>query len=163
MPESPSPLAAMLGRIPSGLFILAARNDRGEPTAMLVSWVQQAGFAPPAVTVAVRKGRDLHDGLAVAPHAALSIVGESQKPILARFSKGIEPGEHPFEGLDFEQTASDLPVLTDALGWLAGDVTGQIDAGDHLVYLLRVTEAGFGRRREDELPWVHLRKNGLGY
>ena len=51
MPDSdPSKrLAAALGRVPSGLYILTARHGDAE-TGMLVSWVQQCSFAPPLVS-----------------------------------------------------------------------------------------------------------------
>ena len=49
-------LAAALGRVPSGLFVLTARHD-GMETGMLVSWVQQAGFAPPSLTIAMARER----------------------------------------------------------------------------------------------------------
>ena len=52
------PWAAALGRIPSGLFVLTARNGERE-TGMLASWVQQCSFTPPCVSVALRKGREL--------------------------------------------------------------------------------------------------------
>ena len=51
-------LAAALGRIPSGLFILTVRHGSKE-TAMLASWVQQCSFDPPRLTVAIQKGREL--------------------------------------------------------------------------------------------------------
>ena len=56
-------LAPLLGRIPSGVFILVAGNDTGQQTGMLASWVQQASFEPPQVTVAVNKSRYLNDWL----------------------------------------------------------------------------------------------------
>ena len=50
------PHAQALGRIPSGLFILSAGTG-DQATATLVSFVQQVGFEPPVVVVALRKGR----------------------------------------------------------------------------------------------------------
>src|SRR5205085_6245954 len=60
MPDSdPSKrLAAALGRVPSGLYILTARHGDAE-TGMLVSWVQQRSFAPPLVSAAIQRGRDI--------------------------------------------------------------------------------------------------------
>ncbi len=163
MSESLSDVAAVLGRIPSGLFILTAKNDAGDETGLLASWVQQASFEPPAFTVAVNKKRYLSDWLSASPRLAVSLLGESQKELLGHFGRGFEPGEPAFEGLAIARTAGGLPVLADSLGWMAGDVTGSVDAGDHLVYAVCITEATGGPRLESETPWVHLRKNGLGY
>ena len=47
-------LDPVLGRVPSGIFILTVgTGDRA--TGMLASWVMQAGFEPPMVTVAVKQ------------------------------------------------------------------------------------------------------------
>ncbi|MGE0377194.1 MAG: flavin reductase family protein [Planctomycetaceae bacterium] len=158
-----SDVAAVLGRTPSGLFILTAKNDQGAETGLLASWVQQAGFDPPVFTVAVNRKRYLNDWLAVSPQLAVNCVGESQKDLLGHFGKGFEPEAPAFEGLATARTRSGLPVLADSLGWMAGDVIGSLDAGDHMVYAVRVTEARSGPRLETEKPWVHLRKNGLNY
>lgn len=163
MSELLTDVASVLGRIPSGLFILTARNADGDETGLLASWVQQAGFDPPTVTVAVNQSRYLNDWLAESPRVAISVVGESQKQYLGHFGRGFEPGESAFEGLDIARTSGGLPVLADCLGWLSGDVTGSVDAGDHRVYAVTVTESSAGPRLADEKPWVHLRKNGLGY
>lgn len=163
MTEATADLAAVLGRVPSGLFVVTASDGSGQSTGMLASWVQQAGFEPPSITVAVKNERYLNDWLKTAPQLAVSIVGESQKNLLGHFAKGFEPGENAFDGLDTAQTASDLPVLSEAVGWLAGEVTGSVDAGDHTIYVVRLTEAGSGPQLGTEPPWIHLRKNGLSY
>ncbi|WP_092047712.1 flavin reductase family protein [Planctomicrobium piriforme] len=153
----------VLGRIPSGLFILSARGPGGEETAMLASWVQQASFAPPAVTVAVNAKRYLREWLVPGATAALSLIGETQKSVLGHFGKGFDPGEPAFEGIAIDRSPAGQAVLQDALGWIEGEVTAAIDAGDHHVILLKLTAAAEGPRLAAERPWVHVRKNGLHY
>lgn len=156
-------IAAVLGRTPSGLYILVAGNGEGEQTGMLASWVQQASFDPPAVTVAVNKSRYLNDWLQKSPQVVLNLVGESQKQFLGHFGRGFEPGEPAFDGITTTEASNGLPALSDALGYLEGQVTGQIDAGDHMVYVVQITGAGHGEALAGERPWVHIRKNGFGY
>ena len=163
MPDVNNEIAPVLGRVPSGLFILTAQNGAGESTGMLASWVQQAGFEPSSITVAVKNGRYLIDWIGETSRAAVSIVGESQKNLLGHFGKGFEPGEEAFDGLETSTTSDGISVLSDSLGWLAGDVTGSVNAGDHTIFVVQLTEAGQGPRLDDEKPWVHIRKNGLGY
>jgi 3-hydroxy-9,10-secoandrosta-1,3,5(10)-triene-9,17-dione monooxygenase reductase component len=156
-------LAAVLGRLPSGLFVLVAGDDHGRQTGMLASWVQQASFAPPTVTVAIKRGRYLHDWLRKRPDIVLNILGESQKKLLGHFGKGFEPDEPAFEGLDVATAANGLTVLTHSLGWLEGRVTGTLDGGDHIIYLVELTGGERGTAFDTEKPWVHLRKSGFGY
>jgi flavin reductase (DIM6/NTAB) family NADH-FMN oxidoreductase RutF len=163
MSELPADLAPVLGSIPSGLFIVTAKDSSGRTTGMLASWVQQAGFEPPAMTVAVKNGRYLNDWLQQTQRLAVSIVAASQKGLLGQYGKGFEPDEDAFDGIETAQTSDGIPVLSDAIGWLAGDVSGAIDAGDHTVYVVTLTEAGRGKRLGGEQPWTHIRKSGLGY
>lgn len=153
----------MLGRIPSGLFILTARGPNGEETGMLASWVQQAGFEPPSLTVAVNSKRYLLDWLEQGAPVALSQLGETQKQLLGHFGKGFEPGVPAFEGLTVDRSPGGLPVLSDSLGWIEGTIAGSLDAGDHFVLLVQVSGTAEGARHESEKPWVHIRKNGLRY
>jgi flavin reductase (DIM6/NTAB) family NADH-FMN oxidoreductase RutF len=163
MSELPADLASVLGSVPSGLFIVTAVSSSGQSTGMLASWVQQAGFDPPAITVAVKNGRYLNDWLQQTGRLAVSIVAASQKGLLGRYGKGFEPDQDAFDGVETSQTADGIPVLSDAIGWLAGEVRGSIDAGDHTIYLVRLTDAGRGPRLGQEPPWTHIRKSGLGY
>jgi flavin reductase (DIM6/NTAB) family NADH-FMN oxidoreductase RutF len=156
-------IGAVLGRTPSGLFILTARNADGDETGMLASWVQQASFDPPAVTVAVNKKRFLNDWLADSPRVVLNLIGETQKQFLGHFGRGFDAGVPAFEGMNVIRNAERPPALSDALGWLAGDVTDRVDAGDHMLYVVRITEAGRGPALDSEKPWVHVRKNGFSY
>ncbi len=156
-------LATMLGRIPSGLFILSAKGADGEETGMLASWVQQASFDPPAVTVAINSKRYLKDWLTPGASVALSQIGETQKSMVGHFGKGFEPNEPAFNGLNTVATPNGLTVLSDALGWIDGTVAGSIESGDHSIYLIQLTSAAVCPRHPEERPWVHLRKNGMKY
>ena len=156
-------MGAVLGRVPSGVFILTAGDGKGGETGMLASWVQQASFEPPMVTVAVNRKRYLNDWLKENPHAALSLVGESQTQFLKHFGRGFEPDQPAFEGVETVRGEFGVPVLAEALGYLEGKVVGQVEAGDHMVYLLELTGAGKWDALDTEKPMVHIRKNGFSY
>jgi flavin reductase (DIM6/NTAB) family NADH-FMN oxidoreductase RutF len=153
-------LAAALARIPSGLFIVTWRDD-GTDRGMLASWVMQAGFSPPAVTVAVAPGRELLAAIDRGLPFVINILGDTQRALLARFGRPAAPGEDPFADL-VVQRAGDMPVLAEAAGWLECHAAGRVaaDGSDHVVVLATVTAAGASGDRQ---PLVHLRKNGLRY
>lgn len=154
-------LATALARIPSGLFIVTWRDDGGD-RGMLASWVMQAGFAPPAVTVAVAPGRDLLDAIDRGLPFVINILGDAQRSLLARFGRPPAAGEDPFAGLVMQRAADDAPVLAGSAGWLECHGAGRVggDTTDHVVVLATVTAAGAAGADQ---PLVHLRKNGLRY
>lgn len=152
-------VAAALGRIPSGLFIITWRYD-GADRSMLASWVMQAGFAPPAVTLAVAASRDLLAAIAGGTPFVVNILGESQRPLLARFGRPAAPGEDPFAGIDIVRSPCGAAAIASAAGWLECRGTAQAAGGDHVIVVAEVTAAGNG---SGEPSLVHTRRNGLRY
>ncbi len=152
-------LAAALGRIPSGLFVLTAGSGATE-TGMLASWVQQCSFEPPQVTVAVNKQREVLESLADGAPFVLNVLPEGGKALVAHFGKGFAPGEPAFTGLDVRRDADTPPILLAAHAYLVCRVAGSADAGDHTLLIARVESGGV---LHDGKPTVHLRKNGLRY
>jgi len=152
----PDPAAA-LGRIPSGLFVVAWRQA-GEDRALLASWIMQAGFTPPAISLAVAATRDLLGQLDAGTAFVVNVLGESQRSLVGRFAK---PASDPFTGLDVRRTGSGIAVLADAAAWLeCRPVARAAAGGDHVVVVAEVLGAAAAENRS---PLVHTRKNGLRY
>lgn len=156
-------IGPVLGRVPSGVFILTASDGSDRETGMLASWVQQASFEPPLVTVAVNAKRFLNDWLKQDSRVALNLVGESQAEFLKHFGRGFEPDQPAFEGINVGKASNGLTILADALGYLEGNVVNRMETGDHVIYSVAITNAAAGDKLNDEKPMVHIRKNGFGY
>jgi flavin reductase (DIM6/NTAB) family NADH-FMN oxidoreductase RutF len=152
-------IATALGRIPSGLFVVSWRDDGADRT-MLASWVMQAGFSPPAISVAVAPTRDLLAAIDRGIPFVVNILGESQRGLLSRFGKPSNPGEDPFAGLDTLRATGGGVALAGAAGWIECRGTGRVVARDHVVI---VAEAVGGDSGSAVQPLVHVRKNGLRY
>lgn len=156
-------LAKVLGRIPSGVFVLTCGDGEGNTTGMLASWVQQVAFEPPMISVVVKNGRYINDWLAQTRVAAVNFASESQKNLLGHFGRGFEPEQPAFEGLELTTGETGVPLLADSLGYLEGELVESMDAGDHRIHLFKIVAGGCGPRLADETPMVHIRKNGFNY
>jgi flavin reductase (DIM6/NTAB) family NADH-FMN oxidoreductase RutF len=152
-------LAAALGRVPSGLFVLTLRNGDDE-TGMLASWVQQCSFDPPQVSVAVNKQRDVLEWLTDCATFALNVIPEGGKALVSHFGKGFERGEPAFKGLEVSRERETPPVLLASHAYLVCRVVNRVDAGDHILVIAHVTA---GAVLHEGKPTVHVRKNGLRY
>ena len=150
---------AILGRIPSGIYILAAGTGE-RATGMLASWVIQAGFEPPMVTVAVKQGRNLVEWLTQGEPFVLNVVGQQQTSLFKHFGKGFEPGEPAFEGLAVHACPRGILILDESVGHLECEPAGHLDSGDHRIFLARVVR---GRLHEGGQPYIHIRKSGANY
>ena len=154
-------IGPVLGRIPSGVFILTASDGAGHDTGMLASWVQQASFEPPQATVAVNKSRYLHEWLKACPFVAINIVAENDKSLFKHFGRGFEPDEFAFEGVNTSRGDLGAMLLSDACGALEGRVVSEMESGDHVIYLVEIQNAQPGS--DDAKPFVHIRRNGFSY
>lgn len=148
-----------LGRLPSGVYIVTI-GQGDDATGMLVSWVQQAGFDPPMLSLAVKKGRPLSDRLEGGEPFVVNVIAEGQAKFLKHFGKGFEPGEPAFEGVELAVTSLGVPALAEALAALECRVAAAAEASDHRVLVAQITG---GQLRSADAPMVHIRKRGDHY
>lgn len=151
-------LKAALGRIPSGLYAVGAWYEERR-VGMLCSFVEQAGFEPPMISIALGRDRPMRAILERGDLFSVNILGSEDKKILAAFASGRE--EDPFAAFALVDNGHGVPQLADALAWLACRPCGSVAAGDHFVYVAEVLE-GCLHRGEGE-PMIRVRKNGLSY
>jgi flavin reductase (DIM6/NTAB) family NADH-FMN oxidoreductase RutF len=149
-----------LGRVPSGVYIMTAR-DHGHWSAMMVSWVQQAAFDPPAVTVALHKERPFRQTVLNSGRFGLAVVGEGDSALMKKYARGVPPGQDPFDGIEVLQTPGGLQVPATALAWLECHVLEVFDfGGDHDLVTARIADGALLREGPS---FTHLRGNGFHY
>jgi Conserved protein/domain typically associated with flavoprotein oxygenases, DIM6/NTAB family len=159
-------IGGVLGRVPSGLFIVTWR-DADADRIMLTSWLMQAGFSPPAISIAVGRDRQFLKA-AAAPgfQFVVNLLADSQRSLLGRFGKPTPEGQDPFAGLAISRSPCGAAVLPDTVGWLEcasrppEQPAAATAAGDHAIVVSDITVAGNGPA---DTPLVHLRKSGLHY
>jgi len=150
-----------MGTLVGGLYIITAR--RGDiQTAMLASWVNQASFNPPGISIAVAKDRAIESLMHPGDSFVLNVLAEATYPPLMRhFLKRFKPGEDRFAGVKTYTATHGAPILADALAYLECRVVSRMETNDHwLVY--GVVESGDVSDSEG-LTAVHYRKVGNHY
>jgi flavin reductase (DIM6/NTAB) family NADH-FMN oxidoreductase RutF len=128
---------------------------------MLASWVQQAGFEPPMLTVGIRRDRHVADWIAEAGKFALSQLAIGSKALIRHFGRGFAPDANAFEGVELRHDARGGPVLAGALAYLDAEVAGELATGDHRIFVARII--GGALLQSDAEPLVHVRANGFHY
>jgi flavin reductase (DIM6/NTAB) family NADH-FMN oxidoreductase RutF len=153
-------LGKAIGRIPSGVYILAARHN-GTAVACMLSWVQQASFEPLTVSVAMAKDRAAYGPICYGKAFTLSVLPQGDTSLMKKYARGIKPGEDPFAGVSVGQTPSGQPYLADALAWVECRLTQACDfGGDHDLLVAQVTA---GQILRDGASFTHLRGSGYHY
>ena len=151
-------VGAAIGRIPSGCAILTATHG-GTSTGMLASWIQQASFEPPCVSVCVKRGRPIAGLIEGSGRFALNLVGDPPTTLFKHFGKGFSLDEDAFAGLSVSPSEFG-PLLGSAIARLCCRVLTRVSVGDHDAYFGQVVVADGA---VGATPYVHLRKSGLNY
>ncbi len=156
-----------LGRLSGGLYVVTARQSDGEggtrSSAMVASWVSQASFQPPGITVAVAKDRAIEALLQVGDRFVLNILrDDNHQQLLRHFLKRFPPGADRFAGVTtLDGAAAGGPVLGDALAYLGCGVSQRLEGPDHWIIYAEVEEGNVSDTEASTA--VHHRKVGNHY
>lgn len=151
--------AQAVGRIVGSLCVMSAR--RGDVTsAMLASWVSQATFNPPGLTIAVAKDRAVESLSHTGDKFVLNILAEG-KQIRKHFMKNFAPGEDRFAGLETKESENGCPIILGALAYLECTVQNRMEAGDHWIVYAVVDNGHL--LQSTGVTAVHYRKTGTHY
>jgi len=160
-----NPTLQALGRVIGSLCVLTASKGKDEnhvKGAMLASWVSQASFSPPGLSIAVAKDRAVESLLQIGDSFALNILSEKNfREPLKRFTKPFAPGEDRFVGLNIELTPNNQVIIPESLAWLEASVKERMECGDHWVIYAEVLHGNI--IKSEGLTAVHHRKTGANY
>ncbi|AFY75025.1 conserved protein of DIM6/NTAB family [Synechococcus sp. PCC 7502] len=159
MSENLETVGSALGSVSSGLFVVTTSQDQ-KNHVMLASWVQQAGFTPPSVSIVVSKERPISALLTVGSPVVINILGKGQGKLVGYFAKGFDPEINPLAEVPTAIAPSGQPYLQEAIAYLDAKVTQVVDTGDHNLVLAQIIG---GERLSDSEPAIHTRKNGFKY
>lgn len=120
-----------VGRVTGSLCVLTAKQTNTH-LGFLTSWVSQASFNPPGVTVAVPKeqlGEALHGG----DRFVLNILKEGRN--IRRYFLKVLPNANPFTEVATEPASNGCLILSEALAYLECTVQNRMECNDHwLIY-----------------------------
>ena len=151
-----------LGRLSGGLYVVTARQEE-RASAMVASWVSQASFDPPGITVAVAKDRAIEALLQVGDRFVLNILREDNyQDLMRHFLKRFPPGADRFAGVNtLDGVATGGPVLGDALAYLGCRVIQRMEGPDHWIIYAEVEQGNVSDT--EAATAVHHRKVGNHY
>ncbi|KAJ7566992.1 hypothetical protein O6H91_02G127500 [Diphasiastrum complanatum] len=150
-----------VGRVVGSLCVLSAKSGDAE-SAMLASWVSQASFVPPGLTIAVAKDRAVESLVLPGGRFVLNVLGEGKTaPVVKQLLKAFKPGESRFGELQTIEADNGGRIIADAIAWMECIVATRLEAGDHWVIYATVDN---GQLQDNKtLTAMHYRKTGARY
>jgi flavin reductase (DIM6/NTAB) family NADH-FMN oxidoreductase RutF len=158
-PELKEQLGRALGRIASGVFVTTMERN-GVKDGMLATWISQASFDPPMISVAVRNGRPTLHALSEGSSFVVNVLSKDNKDIFKNFAKPDMTSDERFAGIDVLPSNDHGPVFTQSIAFLNCVVKKHLETGDHTLVVAEVVGGAILNEHE---PMVHLRKSGFQY
>jgi flavorubredoxin/flavin reductase (DIM6/NTAB) family NADH-FMN oxidoreductase RutF len=153
--------AKAVGRLVGSMCIVTTKKEEVSG-AMLASWVSQATFNPPGLTVAVAKDRAIESLLFKGNSFVLNVLPEGKYlPLMKHFLKPFAPGEDRFTDVATSEASNGCPILTDALAYVECQVANRMECGDHWL-LYAIAQQG-NVLQPDGVTAIHHRKSGTHY
>ncbi len=124
--------------------LFAVTSAYGEQvSAMTANWVAQASFEPPMIMLAVEVDSQSLRVIQAAGVFALNVLASGQRELAGQLGRASAKRPDKLVGLvSHPGPATGAPLLDAALGWLECRVMGAVPAGDHVVLVAEVVEAG---------------------
>lgn len=122
-----------LGRVIGSLCVVTTQQGDTD-IGLLTSWISQATFTPPGVTIALPKSQTdeilNHNG----DSFVLNILKEGRN-LRRHFQKPLAPGENRFTDIAAHRATNGGFILDEALAYLECQVQNRMECGDHwLIY-----------------------------
>jgi flavin reductase (DIM6/NTAB) family NADH-FMN oxidoreductase RutF len=142
-----------------GLYALGVKRGAGAHM-MTVNWLTQVSFEPPMLAVAIEREAQTLPLVRDAGAFAISVFPSGARQLAGKLGRSSASVANKMDGIAHHpgpQTGA--PLLDEASGWLECRVVAEHSAGDHVLVVAEVIEAG--RQREGDT--LTLRETGFRY
>jgi flavin reductase (DIM6/NTAB) family NADH-FMN oxidoreductase RutF len=129
----------IFGHFATGVSVVTTAVD-GWLHGMTANAVASVSLDPLLLLVCVDKTAHAHEQLAKAGRFGVNILADEQEDISRIFATTAEPEQGQLRGALYHFGQQGTPVLDNCLAYLECEVTEQVDAGDHTIFLGRVLD-----------------------
>ncbi len=140
-----------LGCFATGVTVVTAMSEDGEPAGLTVNSFTSVSLDPPLLLVCISETAGSFDLLKRTSHFAVNVLHIGQQPTSHRFATSEEDR---FAGAPWEQGASGAPILTNALATFECARHACHTGGDHIILVGAVERARFEPQRD---PLLYFR------
>jgi flavin reductase (DIM6/NTAB) family NADH-FMN oxidoreductase RutF len=158
--QNPDLTYAIVGKIPSGLFILGVAYENSKE-AFLASWVQQVSLSPVRLSVVMEADRPAFNLAEKAGHFTVNMLGEANTPQMKPFWGGLKSGIAPLDVVEHRVAENQALIIGGVLGFAHCAIESIHAVDNHRIVIGKVIDHGL--LKDDDKPKVHLRSKGTSY
>jgi len=135
-----------LGCFATGVSVVTSYNQQKEPMGVTVNSFSSVSLDPPLILFSLAHTGNHCQEFKVSGKFAVNVLSTHQKDLCDRFAS---PKEDRFKGVEYELGENECPVFEESLSVLECEIFALQEAGDHLVFICRVTNV---HAKTDEKP-----------
>ena len=129
----PHTFRTVMSRFASGVTVITADDDRGDPRAMTVNAFISGSLDPPLCVVSIARRANMHAVLAAAGRFAVNVLSREQVDVAMHFGGRPRPGLRPH----FARILG-VPVLTNVAAEMVAERVAAHECGDHTLFVGRL-------------------------
>ncbi|MGH7593142.1 MAG: flavin reductase family protein [Gemmatimonadales bacterium] len=141
----------LCGRFATGVAIVTTQDADGRPAGMTANSFASVSLDPPLVSVAIDRAATILPVLHDAAQFTVNILAAPQEALSRRFAEGLPDR---FDGVGWQRSEGAHVILDGTLAHLCCEMWAEIPAGDHTIFIGRVTR---GEAAEHRHPLLHYR------
>lgn len=133
--ENSRSLRNALGSFATGITVITAVDENGEPQGMTANSFSSVSLEPPLVSWCVGRESRLFDLFQTTDHFAVNILTKAQQHASQLFA---EPSDNKFEQVSWHGGIKGLPLLDDSPCQFQCEIEHRYAGGDHTILIGRV-------------------------
>jgi flavin reductase (DIM6/NTAB) family NADH-FMN oxidoreductase RutF len=134
-------IQSALWKLINPIAVVTARFD-GKTGGFIASWITQASFVPPLVMIAVNPLHYTYELIASSNAFAVNVLRTDQAELVDLFGKTSSGKVDKFAQAPCEIGRTGSPIMKDCLAFIDCTVLWRREAGDHVVVVGSIADAG---------------------
>jgi flavin reductase (DIM6/NTAB) family NADH-FMN oxidoreductase RutF len=131
-----------LGHYPTGVAVVTAIADDGQPVGMIVGTFSSVSMDPPLIAFYPMSSSRSFARVRTARAFCVNVLASDQEPFCRKFATA---GENKFDGVGWKPAPLGSPILDGAVSWIECTFEDVREAGDHFIVLGRVEDLAVER------------------
>jgi 3-hydroxy-9,10-secoandrosta-1,3,5(10)-triene-9,17-dione monooxygenase reductase component len=122
----------VLGNYPTGVCVVTALGEDGQPIALVVGSFTSVSLDPPLVGFLPDRKSSSWPLIRAAGHFCINVFASDQTELCRQLAA---PGPDKFAGVSFSLSERNTPQLENVIAWIDCSLHDVLEAGDHYVVL----------------------------
>ena len=135
---STNPMRRALRAMTHGMYVLSVRHEQHDEY-VIVALAMQCSVEPPRIALSVSNNSRILNALRAAGGGVLAVLDTAQTGAVRRYGT---PGGVRNASVDVTRSTHSHPIPPECSCWMDLRVTGQMDGGDHVIFVTDVVAAG---------------------